>query len=112
VDGIVVLGKTPRKLNLVMASSDVVATDFVAAKIAGLNPRRIKYISESEKLGVGSTTKVRLVGDDLSSFSKLFPRKSFSHKSSRSQIVKMYGLYQSLFTLEGRVLKLHPTWWD
>jgi uncharacterized protein (DUF362 family) len=111
VDGIVALGKTPRKLNLVMAGSDVVATDFVAAKIAGFNPRRIKHISESEKLGVGSTN-VRLVGDDLLPFSKLFPRKSFIHNASRKALVRMYGRYQSLFTIEGRVMKLQPNWWD
>jgi uncharacterized protein (DUF362 family) len=111
VDGIVSLGKTPRKLNLLMASNDPVATDVVAAKIAGLNPRKVKHIVESENMGVGSTN-VKLVGDDLSRFVNIFPRRGFIYNLARQNLVSFYGFYVSHFTVEGRTLKLKPAWWD
>ena len=111
VDGIIALGRTPRKLNLVMAAHDAVAADFVAASIAGLNPRRVKHIVESENLGVGSSN-VKLVGDDLSSFAEMFPRRGLIYNVSRKALLSGYNGYLSLFTVEGRVLKLRPYWWD
>ena len=75
------LGKTPKKLNLIMAGDDPVAIDFIAAKLIGLNPKSIKHISASEKLGVGST-KVELTGKDLSSFANMFPKRSFIYNST------------------------------
>jgi uncharacterized protein (DUF362 family) len=104
VDGLVCQGKTPKRLNLLMAGYDPVAVDFVAAKIAGLNPRRIKHITNSEKIGVGSTN-VRLVGADLSTFAKAFPRKSFFYTSSRKAMLQLYGYYVQNFTLDGKLLK-------
>jgi uncharacterized protein (DUF362 family) len=108
VDGLVCLGKTPKKLDLIMAGFDPVAIDFVAAKIAGLNPRRIHHLTASEKMGVGSTD-VELVGDDLSSFAKSFPTKSFFYIHSRQLLMQLYAQYTRYFTLEGRVLKPKST---
>jgi uncharacterized protein (DUF362 family) len=108
VDGIISLGKTPKKLNLIMAGYDPVAVDFIAAKIAGLNPRRIRHLVESERFGVGSTN-VKLVGDDLSLFANMFPRRGFLYNVSRKTLLQLYSLYLRLFTVEGRVLKMQPT---
>jgi uncharacterized protein (DUF362 family) len=108
VDGIIASGKTPRKLDLIMASSDPVAIDCVAAKIAGLSPRRTKYIAESEKIGVGSTN-FQCVGDDLEYFAKKFPRKDFISRFSRKALLRSYALYLRFFTLEGRIFKKQPS---
>lgn len=51
IDGNIVSGIAPRKLGLVMASQDPVAVDVVAAEIAGLNPKKIKYLQLAEKRG-------------------------------------------------------------
>jgi uncharacterized protein (DUF362 family) len=108
VDGIIASGKTPRKLDLIMASSDPVAIDCVAAKIAGLSPRRTKYIAESEKIGVGSTN-FQCVGDDLQYFARKFPRKGFVSSFSRKALLRTYALYLRYFTLEGRIFKKQPS---
>lgn len=107
VDGIISKGKTPKRLNLVMAGCDPVAVDFVAAKIARLNPKRIKHIIESENLGVGSTN-VECVGDDWLRFAKSFPRRGFFYNVSRKSLLQLYGLYLRLLTLEGKIFKLQP----
>ncbi len=104
VDGIISKGKTPKKLNLILASRDPVAVDFIAAKIAGLNPNRIRNLVKSEKLEVGSTDVV-LRGDDWSFFADRFPRRGFLSTISRSGLFAMYGWYLRLFTLEGRLFK-------
>ena len=108
VDGIVTNGKTPKRLNLIMAGYDPVAVDFVATKIVGLNHRRIKHIIESEKFGVGSCN-AELVGEDLSWFADSFPRKGFIYNASRKTLLRLYGLYLRLFTLEGKIFKKQPT---
>ena len=108
VDGIIASGKTPKKLDLIMASSDPVAIDCVAAKIAGLSPRRTKYIAESEKIGVGSTN-FQCVGDDLQYFARKFPRKGFVSSFSRKALLRTYALYLRYFTLEGRIFKKQPS---
>lgn len=108
VDGIVTNGKTPKKLNLIMAGYDPVAVDYIASKIVGLDHRRIKHIVESERLGVGST-KVKCMGDDLSWFADRFPRKGFLYSVSRKALLKLYGIYLRMFTLEGKIFELRPT---
>lgn len=107
VDGIISKGKTPKKLNLIMAGYDPVAVDFIAAKIAGLNPKRIKHITESKNLGVGSTN-VECVGEEWSQFANSFPKTGFLYKFSRRGLMQLYGLYLRLLTLEGRIFKMQP----
>ena len=109
VDGIVSKGRTPKRLNLVMAGYNPVAVDFIAAKIAGLNPRRVKHIVESEKLGVGSTN-VKCLGDDLSQFGNMFPQRGFLYDVYSKGLFKLYDLYLRLLTSEGRVFGLRSSW--
>lgn len=108
VDGIIVSGKTPKRLDLIMASTDPVAVDSIAAKIAGLDGKRIRYIAESEKIGIGST-KFQCVGDDIQPFIEKFPRKSFVYNLSRKALLKSYAFYLRFFTLEGKIFKKQPT---
>lgn len=105
VDGIISKGRTPRRLDLIMAGQDPVAVDFIAAKIAGLNPKRIKHIVKSEDLGVGSAN-VKCVGEDWLQFAKKFPRRKPLDNLFRKSLVYFYNQYLRLFTLEGRIFKL------
>ena len=107
VDGIISKGKTPKRLNLIMAGYDPVAVDSIAAKIAGLNPKRIKHIVESKNMGVGSTN-VECVGDDWVQFANNFPRRGFLYSISRKYLMQLYGLYLRLLTLEGKIFGLQP----
>jgi len=54
IDANIVSGVQPRRLSLVMASQDPVALETAASKIAGANPKTIKYIQLAQKEGLGN----------------------------------------------------------
>jgi uncharacterized protein (DUF362 family) len=58
----------PHVKNIMLASSDQVAIDAVAAKLMGFNPMDIKYIHLAHRagLGTGKPEEIKLVGDDIS----------------------------------------------
>ncbi|MCE5307155.1 MAG: DUF362 domain-containing protein [Acidobacteriales bacterium] len=57
----------PHVKNLILASSDQVAIDAVAAKVMGFDPLGIGYIrmASEQSLGVGDPNDISLVGDDI-----------------------------------------------
>jgi uncharacterized protein (DUF362 family) len=81
VDGNIVSGIAPRRLGLVMSSKDPVAIDTVAAKIAGLNPRTIKYLQLAKKEGLGNTAFIPK-GAPLRYFRDRYPRKDVLKKTT------------------------------
>jgi uncharacterized protein (DUF362 family) len=58
----------PQITNVILASSDQVAIDAVAAKLMGFQPMGIRYIAMATEqgLGTGDPRDIELVGDDLS----------------------------------------------
>lgn len=97
IDGIIVSGIQPRRLGLVMASTDPVAIDTAAAKIAGLNPKTIKYLQLAKKEGLGNTAFIPK-GGSLERFKSQYPRKSLQTKlmSKAYSIVVRTGLSKKL----------------
>jgi len=97
VDGIIVSGVQPRRLGLVMASEDPVAIDVAAAKIAGVNPRAIKYIALACKEGLGNTS-FTAKGTPWRYFRERYPRKSAKLKllSKAYNMVLALGLGKRL----------------
>jgi uncharacterized protein (DUF362 family) len=87
IDGIIVSGIQPRRLGLVMASKDPVAIDTAAAKIAGINPKTIRYLQLAEKEGLGNTNFIQK-GISLNHFRAEYPRKGIQKKL----MGKTYGL--------------------
>lgn len=79
IDGNIVSGIQPRRLGLVMASEDPVAIDVAAAKVASLNPRRIRYLQLASDEGLGSTSFVPK-GMPLTQFKNSYPKKTFKKK--------------------------------
>jgi uncharacterized protein (DUF362 family) len=79
IDGYIVSGIHPRKLGLVMASRDPVAIDAAAAEIAGLNPKKIKYLQLAEKEGIGKISYIPK-GVPINYFKSRYPRKDFKKK--------------------------------
>jgi uncharacterized protein (DUF362 family) len=73
IDGNIVSGIQPRRLGLVMASTDPVAIDVAAARIAGVNPKKIKYIQLAAKEGLGNTSFIEK-GLPLRYFKERYPR--------------------------------------
>jgi uncharacterized protein (DUF362 family) len=80
LDGLVVRGIVPRRLNLVMACTDPVAFDSVACKMAGINPRSLRQITLANAEGIGQPKYV-CVGDKLNDFTRLFPKKNARYKT-------------------------------
>jgi uncharacterized protein (DUF362 family) len=85
IDSNIAAGVQPRKLGLIMASTDPVATDVVCAKIAGLNPDGIPYFGVAEREGVGRRNYVA-VGASLDGFRALYPKVTLKTKAKRQVI--------------------------
>lgn len=64
----------PVKADLILASSDQVAIDAVAAKIMGFDPMQIDYIriADEEGLGNGKLENIEIVGCDISNLNYKF----------------------------------------
>jgi uncharacterized protein (DUF362 family) len=76
VDGIIGLGRFPVKLGLVIAGKDNFAVDYVAAKIMGYDPWRIRYLRLANEENIGSIDDLKVVGEGIEGISKLFPHRS------------------------------------
>jgi hypothetical protein len=59
---------TPVEKGLILASSDSVAIDAVAARIMGFEPMKIDYIryAHEDGLGVGRIEEINVLGEDIS----------------------------------------------
>ena len=79
IDGNIVSGIHPRKLGLVMASIDPVAIDVASAEIAGINPKKIKYLKIASQEGVGDLHFIPK-GEPLKHFKDMYPKKTFTKK--------------------------------
>jgi uncharacterized protein (DUF362 family) len=58
----------PEIKNVILASADQVAIDAISAKLMGFDPLSLEYIAvaHEQKLGVGDTRDIEVVGDDIS----------------------------------------------
>lgn len=97
VDGNVVSGAKPRRMGLVMTSRDPVAIDVAAARIAGINPNAVGYISLAEKEGLGRTDFIPR-GLPIDYFKARYPRSSFQKKlnSKAFSLIDKLGLSKKL----------------
>jgi len=87
VDGVIVRGQHTKKLGLIMASEDSVSTDSAAAKIIGLNPKKIRHIVLAEKEGLGRI-RYKTIGENIEYFAQRFPRKDQIEKIEHA-IIKL-----------------------
>lgn len=79
LDGLIVAGSRPTRLDLVMASQDPVALDSAAAQIAGVNPKTVHHITLANKEGLGNIMYTPK-GENPKDFAKKFPRKKLKDK--------------------------------
>jgi uncharacterized protein (DUF362 family) len=96
VDGVIVHGAYPKKLGVVIAGDDPLATDFVAAEIMGFNPRRIPYLRMAEHEQIGHTNDIGLIENEvkLNDVKRRFPSYNhFIHRLFWSLQLRMLGLY-------------------
>jgi len=79
LDGIIVTGKPPTLLDLIMASQDPVALDSAASKIAGVNPHTVRHITLAHKEGLGNISYIAK-GANPKQFEKRYPKMKPSTK--------------------------------
>jgi len=79
LDGYIAQGVGTRKMGLVMASTDQVALDAVAAKIAGVNPNSIRYLQLASREGLGKTD-FTTKGLPWEYFGAKYPRRGVKEK--------------------------------
>ena len=67
----------PREQNIILASSDQVAIDAIAARLMGFNPLEIPYLKWSQDRGLGTAdpSKIDVVGIDISDMNFEFSTK-------------------------------------
>jgi len=99
VDGLIVKGSCPKKLGVILAGDDPLATDFIAVKIMGFNPKGVPYLNLAAKERVGQVGNVELIEDNvkLSEIKKNFPSHNyFLHKISSNLQLKMLRSYAAV----------------
>jgi hypothetical protein len=72
---LVALGRHPIRLGLIMASVDPFSIDWVASKIMGYNPSKVKFLRIAVKEKVGCTNGIITRGGKIEEFAKLFPKE-------------------------------------
>jgi uncharacterized protein (DUF362 family) len=64
---------TPVQMNLIIAGTDVVATDATACRVMGINPYEIKHIRKAYEKGLGKS-EAQVVGEKLDTVTRAFKR--------------------------------------
>jgi uncharacterized protein (DUF362 family) len=90
----------PHVANLMLASSDMVAIDAVAAKLMGFDPLSLKYIRLAHEagLGCGDVREIEMVGDDVSGVNLGFENRQNTF-ASRGQKLIYWGPLKPLENL-------------
>jgi len=72
----------PRVKNLILAATDSVAIDAIAARLMGYDPMSIPFLRMAHErgLGIADAKEIELVGDDVSA-------ENFGFKTSRSLVI-------------------------
>ena len=58
-------GGTPKKVGVIIAGRNPVATDIIGSQIMGINPSKVKYINYAKKKGLLKSKKIEIVGNDI-----------------------------------------------
>jgi uncharacterized protein (DUF362 family) len=87
LDGLVVIGKYTKRLNLVMSSEDPVAADGAVSEMMGLSPRSVGAIVLAAKRGIG-VSSFSPIGE-FHYFKEQFPNKSLKD-DLRATVANVY----------------------
>jgi uncharacterized protein (DUF362 family) len=63
---------TPVKMNLIIAGTDVVATDATACRAMGIDPHEIRHIRRAHEKGLGNIDNVQIIGEKLETVTRPF----------------------------------------
>ena len=90
-DGLIVDGKYTKRLNLVMASENVVAADSAASRLLGINPKTEKQLSLAHREGLGELDFLPV--GDFDYFKRNFPKKVMKdrlYERGRSAYLRLF----------------------
>lgn len=79
LDGLIVTGNPTCRLNLVMASQDPVAFDTAAARVLGVNPKKVKHLVLASREGLGNVHLIQK-GEPLATFASKYPKTKMKTK--------------------------------
>lgn len=99
VDGIIARGSSPKKLGVILAGDNPLATDFVAAEIMGFNPKQIQHLSIAEREQIGNVNNIDLIEDyvKIKEVKNDFPSYNhFLHRFSWKIQLKMLKIYAAI----------------
>ena len=65
---------TPVQMNIIIAGTDVVATDATAARIMGFNPHEIKHIHKAYEKDLGKID-AQIIGEKLEAATRQFKQR-------------------------------------
>lgn len=77
VDGLVGLGKFPKRLDLVMAGVDGFSVDWIASRIMGYKPSSVRFLKMAIKEKLGDPHGIVTCGNNIAEFEKIFPIEGF-----------------------------------
>jgi uncharacterized protein (DUF362 family) len=65
---------TPVKMDIIIASRDVVAADSTGCRIMGIDPHSLSHIRRANAKGLGNIDDVEVVGEKIESVTRVFKR--------------------------------------
>ncbi len=65
---------TPVKMDLIIASKDVVAADSTGCRVMGINPHEVAHIRRAHDKGIGNIDDVEVLGEKIENVVKTFKR--------------------------------------
>jgi len=79
VDSMVAVGKTPKKIGVIIGSDDALSTDFVAAKALSYKPSKIAYLKLAMREKIGNIDNINLIENSarLKDVKKEFPKQNY-----------------------------------
>jgi uncharacterized protein (DUF362 family) len=83
VDGLVVLGRVPARLGLIVAGTDTFSVDYVVSQIAGKDPSKIKFLRLAIKERLGGRHNISTIGESLREVAKAFPKERVGFVASK-----------------------------
>lgn len=102
VDGLVALGRFPVRLNLLMAGEHPFSVDWVAAKVMGYNPSRIKFLNLAIKERIGDPKDITLLGEKIETFRKDFPAEN--NFVARTKMSLQFSLIRTYSRIVGDII--------
>jgi uncharacterized protein (DUF362 family) len=75
VDGLVGLGKYPKRLDLILASVDGFSVDWIVSRIAGYDPSSVTFLKIAMKEKLGNSDGITTKGGPVEYFAQIFPKE-------------------------------------